>query len=256
MFKFVNNKKRNSFPTGLFVSASLISLFVFGVFLTVFSANFTQQEFKEESKKRVDNLNKDDFVNKDFSEGDPFITKVPKLEDMLKGPISNGGDPDLGNSDSEITIVEFADYECEACRDQKKELEKIRKEYPDKIRFIWKDYPEANQDSSSFKAARAARCAGLRDKFWDYNDQLYKRSGGKLDRELFLSIAGEIGIKKEEFEQCLNDKRVDGLIMDNIKEANALGIKGIPFTYINDQEVMGKIGYEELKRIIEIEMKK
>lgn len=213
----------------------------------------SDRQADKKAEKNGGEFKREDFINKDFPEGDPFITKVPKLKDMLKGPILDGGDPALGSPEAEVVIVEFADYECKACLDQKEALEKIRKEYPDKIRFIWKDYPVSEQDSPSFKAARAARCAGLQEKFWEYNDELYK-SGNELNRESFLNIASRIGINKKEFQDCLDDKRVDGLIMDNIKEANALGINGIPFIYINNQEIMGKISYKELERLIEIEL--
>jgi protein-disulfide isomerase len=252
MWKFNINK--NNFPTKLFVTASLLSFFLVGGFLVFVSVSLSPDS-RQNTKTSIEegNLKSESSINKNLPEGDPLITKVPKLEDMLKGPILDGGDPALGSSEAEVTIVEFADYECEVCRNQKEALERLRKEYPDKIRFIWKDYPVSDQGSPSFKAARAARCADLRDKFWEYNNELYK-SEVELNRESFLNIAEKMKIDTQEFKNCLDDKRVDGLIMDNIREANALSINGIPFIYVNDQEIMGKASYKELKRLIELEL--
>ncbi len=221
----------------------------------IVSASFSENRAEKEAKINKKDIEKENFVNKDMSEGDPFITKVPKLEDMLEGPVLDKGDPSLGTNKAEVVIVEFADYECESCRSHKEDLNKLRKQYPDKVRLIWKDYPISDPESPSFRAAEAARCAGLQNKFWDYNDRLYKKNGNELDRDLFLQIAKKLEMDKRSFENCLDNGKMEELILDNIKEANALGITGIPFTYINDQEVMGKISYEELERMVEIEMK-
>ena len=43
---------------------------------------------------------------------------------------------------------------------------------------------------------------------------------------------------------------------DNIEEANVLDITGVPFIYVNKQEIMGEVGLDDLKRMIELELAK
>jgi protein-disulfide isomerase len=54
----------------------------------------------------------------------------------------------------------------------------------------------------------------------------------------------------------MDSGRTKQLINDNIEEANALAITGIPFFYINNQEIMGETTYDELERIVKIELNK
>ena len=44
------------------------------------------------------------------------------------------------------------------------------------------------------------------------------------------------------------------MINSNIIEAQALGISGIPFIYINDHEIMGEATVEEIERIVKEEL--
>jgi len=258
MFKLLpflkrNNAKKDSFPAGLFISASLLCLLLLGSLLTVADYQIHSLAAKKDGHRGSGHSLKNLYINKQYSDDNPFVTKVPQLEDMLKGPILDENDPFLGDSGAPVTIVEFADYKCDICYKQEKKLKKIKQEYKDKIRFIWKDYPASEPDSPSFKAARAARCAGRQDAFWEYHSELYD-DPSPLNRDAFLKIARRLNLDTNSFKKCLNDKRVDGLILDNIKEANALRITGIPFIYVNNQQIMGKASYEELKRLIEIEM--
>lgn len=255
MFNFFSDN--NKFPTKLFVATSLLSLLLLGGIVAVLSSSLSSTN--DIAQKEKGNRSTFDKDKERSSQGDPLITKVPKLKNMLKGPITDNRDPVLGPSETPVTIVEFADYKCEVCQQQQRILKKIRSAYKDKVRIIWKDYPVADKDSFSFRAARAARCAGEQNSFWEYNKRLYKKDLFKKEeqkKELFVEIAEDVDLNSSVFNKCLEERRVDGSIMDNIKEANALGISGIPFIYVNDQEVMGEISYEELKRLVEIELGK
>ncbi len=124
--------------------------------------------------------------------------------------------------------------------------------YPDKIRLIWKDYPEANETSISFKAAEAARCAAEQGSFWAYHDLLFKTAN--LTIKNLPDPATQLKLDQEQFNICLTDEKNKALIKDNIEEANALAIQGIPFIYINNQEVMGETTLAELKNLVEQEL--
>ena len=251
MFNFFSNN--NEFPTKLFVSTSLLSLLLLGGIIVTLTSELSAPPLTEDASSRSDQ--KDQSLR---SGGDdsPLITKVPKMEDMLDGPMVNGGDPSLGPKEAPVTIVEFADYECGACVEQQRLLKRIRSEYKDKVRLIWKDYPVADRNSDSFRAARAARCAGRQNVFWGYNQRLYERGISKkgVNEGFFVDIAREMELDIPSFKECYGSEEVDQGIINNIKEANALQISGIPFVYVNDQQIMGGVTYEELKRLVEIEM--
>jgi protein-disulfide isomerase len=46
-----------------------------------------------------------------------------------------------GGSDAEITIVEYADFQCPACRMAYDQLKPIKDKYKDRIKFFYKNMP-------------------------------------------------------------------------------------------------------------------
>lgn len=186
---------------------------------------------------------------------DPLITRVPGAKDIITSPLVNNTDPSLGSDKAPIVIIYFADYECRYCQKQEAAIKNIMEQYRDKIRLVWKDYPERNVNSGSFSAAVAGRCAEEQGQFWPFHDRLFA-NGDKLDRELFMALAEKLNLKKGLFSGCLEDKEVAQLVKDNILEAEALDIKGVPFIFVNNQEIMGEATSEDLKKIIEIELNK
>ena len=195
------------------------------------------------------------YLNENYRDNDSLITKRPNLRDMLAGPIISAQDPSIGDKSAPVVIVVFSDFECGFCHRQEENLIKLVKEYKDKIRLVWKDYPLADKNSISFKAALAARCAQKQGEFWPYHDLIFA-DNNDLNKDEFLKIAGSLNLDIQAFKDCLVGGLPQELILDNIKEANALDINGVPFVYINDQEIMGEAGYDDLKKIIDKELSK
>jgi len=246
--------KNPNFPAKLFVAASLTTFILFAVFFFIIKINFTNDTANNQLAQQPNSTDKY-YLNENYSEGDLLITKVPNLKDMLAGPIITDLDPSLGAKDATVTIVQFSDFECDFCQEQEQILKQILTEYNGKVRLIWKNYPENNEDSISFQAAVAAKCAQRQGQFWLFHDLLYQNNDNLTQLE-FLNIADQLNLNRAEFVRCLDNDNIKQLIRDNIEEANALDITGIPFIYVNDQEVMGEISLEELERIVEVELNK
>ncbi len=244
--------KQPRFPAKLFVIASLATFILFAVFFFIIKINFTNDTANNQLIQQQDSTDKY-YLNENYSEGDLLITKVPNLKDMLAGPIITDLDSSLGEKNAPVTIVQFSDFECNFCQEQEQILKQVINEYQGKLRLIWKDYPENDENSISFQAAIAARCAQEQNQFWPFHDLLYQNNNN-LAQLKFLNFADQLGLNRAEFVRCLDNDNIKQLIKNNIEEANALDIKGIPFIYVNDQEIMGEISLEELRKIVDIEL--
>ncbi len=234
----------------LLIGAALLAFIFTGILyfiITIYSINHVSQN------KKTNNLIKRIYLNNDYKDTDPFITKNPSLEDMLTGPIISKLDPISGNDNAPVSIVEFADYTCYFCYQEEQLLKKIMKDYKDKVNLVWKDYPEGKIDSTSWQAAIAARCAGEQGKFWEYHNKLFENYKN-LNNDLFERIAKQLDLNMNKFKSCQKSKKIVNLIKDNIDEADALDIEGIPFVYVNNQEIMGYMKEEDLKKIIDLEL--
>jgi protein-disulfide isomerase len=237
------------FSVKLFVIASISSFIILGFFYLYLTIAFNYKPNTAESA--ADRY----YLNTGYAEGDPLITKKPSLKDMLSGPIISSLDPAMGYADAPVAIVEFSDFTCLYCQKQEQIIKKIMQNYKDQVKLLWKDYPDSNINSLSYKSAVAARCAGEQDAFWPFHDFLYEKKD-KLNEASFLEIAGLLKLNKNKLAECMESGRTKQLINDNIEEANALAITGIPFIYINNQEIMGETAFEEINRIIQIELNK
>ena len=242
-------QKKEKFPTKLFVVAALGNFILLFLFFSSLKLNLNLNSSQAKSNGNVGNY------QGSYGIGDPLITKVPGLRDFLDGPIINGLDPSLGPDKAPVVITYFADYECRYCQNQETVIKKAADQYKDKIRLIWKDYPEKDSASGSFSAAVAGRCAQEQGQFWPFHDLLFK-NGDKLGKDLFITLAEKINLKKNLFSECLEDGEIGQLVRDNILEAQALDIKGVPFIFVNKQEIMGEAMEDDLKKIIEAELNK
>jgi Predicted dithiol-disulfide isomerase involved in polyketide biosynthesis len=66
-----------------------------------------------------------------------------------------------------------------------------------------------------------------------------------------LAYAGELGLDREEFARCLDERRFASEIDQDIQQAQALGINSTPTFLINGRIVIGATSIEEFRSIID-----
>ena len=139
--------------------------------------------------------------------------------------VDTQGCPTLGPANAPVTIVEFSDYQCPACRSTHQVVKQLRADYGDKVRWIYKEYPlKIHKDA--FKAAEAAHCAEDQGKFWEYQEMLFTMpdlSPGKL-----IDAAVQLGMSRENFSRCLEDSKYKDLVDKNTRDAVETGIDRTP----------------------------
>ena len=102
------------------------------------------------------------------------IKKETSFEFLLKKPIAPvvniniDGFPMTGNKKSEVTVVEFADYQCPHCKHAYEIMKKLKKDHKDKFKLVFIDFP-INRSGISRKVAEGAYCAMQQGKFWEYH---------------------------------------------------------------------------------------
>ena len=134
-----------------------------------------------------------------------------------------------GQANAPVTLIEYSDFTCGYCLKFFKETwPRIQARYVDagKVRFIYRDYPRADQ-GPGVDAATAARCAGAQGKYWPMHDRLFAE-GGRLGKDVYLSHAAAIGLDHTAFEQCVKDGRYTKSIFEDREEANRWGFHGTP----------------------------
>jgi protein-disulfide isomerase len=134
-----------------------------------------------------------------------------------------------GNVEAPLTLIEYSDFTCGYCLKFFKDTwPRIQTRYVDtgKVRFLYRDYPRADQ-GPGLDAATAARCAGAQGKYWAMHDRLFAE-GGRLDKAVYLRHAAALGLDRAAFERCLKDGRYTKSIFEDRQEANRWGFHGTP----------------------------
>jgi protein-disulfide isomerase len=136
-----------------------------------------------------------------------------------------------GAGEPVLTIVEFGDYECPACKRFHEVSEYFLQTYPDEVSFIYRHWP-LPYHRYAFDAARAAECAGLQGRFWEFHDRLLRDNHWIHDA--FVRFAAEAGVADlERFRQCALSDEVDAFIRHDAALAASLDSNGTPVLIVN-----------------------
>jgi protein-disulfide isomerase len=125
----------------------------------------------------------------------------------------------------------------------------VLREYDGRVRLVFKDRPLA-MHSLARAAHEAARCAGAAGKYWAYHDRLFAAQPAFRRADL-LAYAGELGLDRDEFARCLDERRYAADVERDLEQAQALGITGTPTFLINGQRVIGATSIDEFRSVID-----
>lgn len=229
------------------------------------------------------------FLSKNSADADNFKDVEEALIDLgeyyLMAPQAIGGgklltppsvddDAFLGEDDSPVTIVMFADYEDPysaasmgthenlveqfAIRDPtwQASVPAIIENYVEsgKVKLVFRDFP-LNFHKNAHKAAEATECAEEQGKFWDMHDKLFENQEA-LSVSNLKQYAEELGLNSNEFNTCLDSDKYADEVAKDLADGQALGVSGTPAFFINGVSISGAAGFSTFEPIIEAELEK
>jgi protein-disulfide isomerase len=175
------------------------------------------------------------------------LIKAPKVE------IEEGDNPAIGPKDAPVKIVEFTDYQCPFCGKARPTINQVLSEYKGKVRYVLRDFP-LSFHKDALKAHEAARCAGEQDKLWEMNKKLFENQRAlKIDD--LKKYAGEIKLKMDKFEQCLDSGKFAEAVKQNQEYGEKVGVSGTPAFFINGRMISGARPFSSFKEIIDDELR-
>ena len=142
-----------------------------------------------------------------------------------------------GTGSKGVTLIEYGDYQCPACKAFHPILQQVFNKYEGDIYFQFRNFPLTQIHPNAFVGARAAEAAGLQDKFWEMYDKLYENqqawSVSSSPNSYFEQYASDLGLDVPKFKQDLLSFDINTLINADIKEANKIGASATP-TFVLD----------------------
>lgn len=232
------DKKSNSFLFGLVTGIAITSLC--GLLAIIISAPFNSEELKA-----------DNNVVADVENNNPTPT-APAPSAKVDIEISDT-DHVRGNKNAPITIVEYSDFQCPYCSKFHDTLNQVMKNYEGKVSWVYRHFP-LDFHPYAAQAAEASECAADQNKFWEYNDALFKDQAD-IDEEIFAKLARDLGLNVGKFNECMTSGKYADKVESDYQSGIDIEVAGTPGAFINGKRLKGAVPYAELEAEIEALLK-
>ena len=170
------------------------------------------------------------------AEADTLAAAAPAVEtDMLV----RGHAPSFGPEDAPVTLVEFFDPSCEACRAFHPVVQDIRERFPDQVRIVMR---YAVFHDGSDEAVRILETARMQDKFEPVLDALLERQPewavhGAPRMDLAWQIAAAAGLDMEKAQTARLSPDIVGILNQDAADIGAIGIRQTPTFFLNGRQM-------------------
>lgn len=175
----------------------------------------------------------------------PSIEHDGIIPGSVEAPVITFVNPARGPEKAPVTIIEYGDFECPHCKDMAIAIDLARAQFPNRIRHIWKHFPNEGAHPHAISAAIAAQCAHRQGAFWPFHDAVYERQSFLSDGQ-YTQIAKDLGIDAEAFNACFHSRDTLPIVQNDLNEALGLGLSATPTIYINGIRHVGVIAPETL----------
>ncbi len=184
--------------------------------------------------------------------------ETKKREDEFKNPKA----PTLadnrayaGDKNAPITIVEYSDFECPYCRRGAATVEAVLKEYPGKVRVLFKNLPIEKLHPHATIAAKYYEAIAIQDpaKAIEFKNMVFQSQpefaqGG----EGFLKeTTKKVGANLSKVQKDLTSEEVKKRLAEDRAEAEKFDFSGTPGYLINGVSLRGAYPLEDFKQIID-----
>ena len=167
------------------------------------------------------------------------VTGAPEVDDpeVVREDSHVLGEPGSGNA----VLVEFLDFECEACGAAYPFIESLRERYNGQVTFVARYFPIPSH-KNALNAALAAEAAAQQGKFEQMYAKLFDTQAEWGEQQqsnapLFRSFAEEIGLDLEQFDRDVADPATRERVLADQADGTALGVQGTPTFFLNGEKL-------------------
>jgi protein-disulfide isomerase len=167
-----------------------------------------------------------------------------RQSELLHDPAS----PIAGNSNGDVTIVEFFDYHCPYCKQVEPALDALLKEDP-KIRIVYKEFPILGPDSVTASQAALAALKQGPQKYTRFHAAMMSTKGA-INEGVIMQVARDAGLDVTRLKTDMKAPDVDAMIKRNYDLAEALKIHGTPAFIVGDALAPGAVDIDTLRKMV------
>lgn len=154
--------------------------------------------------------------------------------DHIRGPV-----------DAPLTLVEYADFECEFCGRATGVVRELRERFGEDLRYIFRNVALIDVHPHAELAAEAAEAAAAQGKFWEMHDVLFDHQG-ELGIDHLIEYAKDLDLDVDRFVSELEEGSHSAKVRDDVASAEASGVTTTPTFFIGNKRHIGPYDAETL----------
>jgi len=177
---------------------------------------------------------------------------APEKAEALTRPYS----PVLGPDNAAVTIVEFFDPACEACRAFHPIVKDIMSEHGNSVRVVIRYTAFHGDDSdTAIRVLEAARMQGIFEPVLNaiLREQPRWAAHGSMRPNLVLDIAAKAGLDREAARGQMLAPQTTAIINQDRADVETMGVRQTPTFFVNGQP-LDPFSEAELRRVVAAEV--
>jgi protein-disulfide isomerase len=185
----------------------------------------------------------------------------PKPYEPVKKLLEKGiTGPSRGPKDAAVTIVEFGDLQCPACKAAQPAIEGLIASEPS-ARFVFQNFP-LEMHNWAAKGAAYADCVGIanKDAFWKFVAKTYESQSditAENADEKLTAIADGVGVKGADIAGCATTPVTKAHVDASLALGKAVNVTGTPTIFINGRSIgnVSQVPAQTLKDLVDFAAK-
>ena len=185
------------------------------------------------------------------AEKNHYLLKLDPIKFLSLPQVGDGWVKGNTTDMAKVTIIEYSSFTCPYCEVMNPVFEQALKEYPDKIRFVYKHFNRGGLDAV---IENASECAGEQGKFWEMHDYIFENRAALVKNapeEMLNKEAETLGLDTVKFGTCVTENKYLDKIEGQTQEAYKFAVSGTPGIFVNDKFLGGATDYDTLKSVID-----
>ncbi len=161
--------------------------------------------------------------------------------------------PWKGAETPQITLVEFADFQCPHCRVFAESLREVTARFGDRVRIYYRHFPLPSHQNAA-TAALAATAAGRQDRFWEFHDLVFANQAALTAASdpipLLVGWAEQLGLNRQRFLADMGSPEVAALVEADRAAGEQAMLDGTPTLYIDGVRMLDGYDTESIVALI------
>jgi protein-disulfide isomerase len=133
---------------------------------------------------------------------------------------------------AEMSLVEYGDFECPYTRRARPVVRRLRQDFGDRLRLVFRNFPLSRIHPHAQAAAEAAEAAAAQGRYWEMYDLLFDNQRHLEDEDL-MRYAQQLGLDLERFERDLEQHAHARRVREDLRGGLKSGVRGTPTFFVN-----------------------